>query len=152
MVVSGRYVSIGGTYRPFVAASVLSQSGVWTDIPFLVDSGADATFLDHSCIAHLGIDASSLPIKNDAGGVAGSLSYYEFPTRLRLEGEANEAKIFSGNIGILTVPGASDTSILGRDVLDHFVAIFDRQRNHVLLIAEPDDYQVLRLSVLKTGV
>ena len=146
MIISGRYVSIDGIYRPFVKASVLSPSGVWIDVPFLVDSGADATFLDHSCIAYLEIDVSSLPIKDNAGGVAGTLSYYEFPAQLRLEGEANEAKIFSGNIGILTVPGAPDTPILGRDVLDHFAAIFDRRRDWIMLIAEPDSYQVVRAS------
>jgi hypothetical protein len=76
-------------------------AGVWMDVPFRVDTGADATFLDYSCIAHLGVDVSSLPIKDDAGGVAGTLSYYEFPAQLRLEGETSKAKIFSGNIGIL---------------------------------------------------
>jgi hypothetical protein len=75
MLVNGRYVSIGGIYRPFVKASVLSPSGVWMDVPFLVDTGADATFLDHSCIAYLGVDVSSLPTKDDAGGVAGTVSY-----------------------------------------------------------------------------
>jgi len=146
MIVDGHYVSIGDIYRPFVIVSLLSPSGVWIDVPFLVDSGADATFLDHSCIAYLGIDVSSLPVKDDAGGVAGTLSYYEFPTQLRLEGEANETKIFSGNIGILTVPETSDTPILGRDVLDHFAAIFDRLRDRIILIAEPDGYQVVRAS------
>jgi len=146
MIVSGRYVSIDGVYRPFVVASLLSSSGAWVDVPFLVDSGADATFLDHSCLAYLGIDVSSLPVKDDAGGVAGSLSYYEFPARLRMEGESNEAKVFSGNIGILTAPEASDTPILGRDILDHFAAIFDRRRDRVLLVTEPDDYQILRPS------
>lgn len=146
MVVNGRYVSIGGIYRPFVIASVLSPSGMWIDVPFLVDSGADATFLDHSCINYLGIDISSLSVKDDAGGVAGPLSYYEFPTQLRLEGEAREAKTFSGNVGILIAPGVSDTPILGRDVLDCFAAIFDRRKGQILLIAEPDSYQVLKAS------
>ena len=146
MIVEGRYVSIDGIYRPFVIASVLSPSGVWIHVPFLVDTGADATFLDYSCIAYLGIDVSSLPLKDDAGGVAGTLAYYDFPAQLRLEGEPNEAKIFSGNIGILTVPGASDTPILGRDVLDHFAAVFDRRKDRILFIAEPDSYRVLRAS------
>jgi len=146
MLVNGRYVSIDGIHRPFVKASVLSPSGVWMDIPFLVDTGADATFLDYSCIAYLGIDVSSLPTKDDAGGVAGTLSYYEFPAQLRLEGETNEAKIFSGNIGILTAPEISDTPVLGRDVLDHFAAIFDRRQDRILLVAEPDGYRLLRAS------
>ena len=146
MIVNGRYVSIDGIYRPFVKASVLSPSGVWMDVPFLVDTGADATFLDYSCIAYLGIDVSSLPTKDDAGGVAGTLAYYEFPAQLRLEGEPNEAKIFFGNIGILTLPEAFDTPVLGRDVLDHFAAIFDRRKDRILLVAEPDGYRVLRAS------
>ena len=49
MLVNGRYVSIDGIYRPFVNASVLSPSGVWMDVPFLVDTGADATFLAYRC-------------------------------------------------------------------------------------------------------
>jgi hypothetical protein len=146
MIASGYYVSIEGTHRPFIIASVLSPAGVWLDVPFLIDTGADATFLDHGCIEYLGIDVSSLPIKDDAGGVAGTLSYYEFSTQLRLEGETDEARIFAGHIGILTFPEASDTPILGRDVLDHFVAIFDRQKGRILFIAEPDSYQVLRAS------
>jgi len=143
MIVKGRYVNVAGFHRPFVALSLLSSSGAWVAIPFLVDSGADATFLDHSCIDYLGIDVSSLPIKDDAGGVSSQLSYYEFPVQLRLEGESGAAKVFAGSIGILTDPAASDTPILGRDVLDHFAIIFDRRRNLVLLITEPDDYQVV---------
>lgn len=123
---------------------MLSPSGAWIGIPFLVNSGADATFLDYSCVDYLGIDVSSLPIRDDAGGVSSQLSYYELSVQLRLEGEAGAAKVFSGSIGILTDPAASDTPILGRDVLDHFAAIFDRRRDLVLLIAEPDDYQVVQ--------
>jgi hypothetical protein len=68
MIVRGRYVNISGSHRPFVALSVLSPSGAWIGIPFLVDSGADATFLDYSCVDYLGIDVSSLPIRDDVGG------------------------------------------------------------------------------------
>jgi len=44
MIVRGRYVARGGIYRPFVALRVRSASGNWVPIPFLIDTGADATF------------------------------------------------------------------------------------------------------------
>jgi len=99
MIVNGRYVSIDGIYCPFVKVSVLSPLGMWIDIPFLIDTGADATFLDHSCINYLGIDVSSLPVKDDAGGVTGVLSYYEFSLGCAWKGRQTKRKSFPVTLG-----------------------------------------------------
>jgi hypothetical protein len=144
MIVRGRYVARGGIYRPFVVLRVRSASGSWVPIPFLIDTGADATFLNHACVAHLDLDVSPLPLKSDASGVSGGFLYYETHIWLRLEAETGEARVFAGNLGVMADPVTSDVPVLGRDVLNQFAAIFDYKRNEILLIAEPDDYRVGR--------
>jgi hypothetical protein len=47
-----------------------------------------------------------------------------------------------GDIWAFTDPAASDMSILGRDVLDHFDVIVSRRNNEVLLLATNHQYQI----------
>ena len=55
-----------------------------------------------------------------------------------------QRRLFGGEINVFLDPHAARFPILGRDVLDSFVVIFDRAENQVLLIDKPDGYKVVR--------
>jgi len=67
MIICGRYEKVGRIYRPYIAASVLSTKGKWVQYLFLIDTGADATFLHYGSIEDLGIDITQIEVKDDVG-------------------------------------------------------------------------------------
>lgn len=141
MIFRGVYDDIDGIHRPYITVHVRSAQGIWIPFPFLIDSGADATFLDASCIQQMGA-TSDTASEQTASGIGGKAAHVQFSTVLRFESPEG-TKTFGGTIGVFTNLEASDTPVLGRDVLDHFRLIFDRGRNIVLLLAPPHDYDVV---------
>src|SRR5262249_17115985 len=135
MIFRGAYDDINGVRRPYITILVRSRDGVWVPLPFLIDSGADATFLDASCLQQIGSDSGAVA-EQTASGVGGKVVHTPLVTALRFASE-DGTKTFSGTIGVFTDPEACDTPVLGRDVLDHFRVIFDRNRNSILLLAAP---------------
>ena len=58
MIIYGEYIEIAGIYRPFVRALIKTAKEDYLPLSFLVDSGADGTFLPYRIINKLGIDMS----------------------------------------------------------------------------------------------
>lgn len=143
MIFRGKYLTSQDVSRPYIAIEVKSATDSWIVLPFLVDTGADATFLDHSCLQQLSIDLPGTTMQTEVTGVGGNTPFIEFSTQLRFRSETQENKIFVGTIGIFTDPGACDTPVLGRDVLDAFKTIVDRERDQILLLSPPHDYRVV---------
>jgi len=141
MVFRGAYDNITGVRRPYISVFVRSSSGVWVPLPFLIDSGADATLLDASCLQQMGTDLGTVS-EQTASGVGGKAPHVQFATALRFESEEG-TKTFTGTVGVFTNPAACDTPVLGRDMLDNFRLIFDRGRNSILLLSPPHDYEVI---------
>jgi hypothetical protein len=81
-------------------------------------------------------------VEQTASGVGGKVVHTQLVTALRFASE-DGTKTFSGTTSVFTDPDACDTPVLGRDVLDSFRVIFDRNRNSVLLLSTPHDYEVL---------
>ena len=144
MIFHGRYRFNYGAYRPFITAYVLSTDRQWVKCSFLVDTGADETFLHHRGIDLLGLETKGLDVKDDVGGIGGyGVPYFEFDTEIKLV-SPTESWIFTGKANVFLDPHATDVPILGRDVLDRFAVIFDRAREDVILISEPDGYEVCK--------
>lgn len=141
MIFRGAYDDIDGIRRPYITIRVRSAEGMWIPLPFLIDSGADATFFDASCLQQIGA-TSGTASERTASGIGGKASHVQFSTILRFESPEG-TRTFGGTVGVFTDPEASDTPVLGRDVLDHFRLIFDRGRNVILLLASPHDYDVV---------
>jgi hypothetical protein len=59
MIFRGRYRYNKGAYRPFITLYISSNEGEWKKQSFLIDSGADETFLHSRSIQFLGIDTSA---------------------------------------------------------------------------------------------
>lgn len=141
MIFRGAYDDIDGIHRPYITVRLRSADGMWIPLPFLIDSGADATFLDASCLQQIGATLGATS-EQSASGIGGKAAHLQFSTALRFE-SSEGTKTFSGTVGVFTNAEASDTPVLGRDVLDHFRLIFDRGRNVILLLAPPHDYDVV---------
>ena len=142
MIFYGRYRENYGAHRPFITAYILSPEGQWIQYSFLVDTGADETFLHYRSIKILGIDTSRLEIRDDVGGVGGyGIPYFQFNTQIKLI-SSSDTKVFGGTVNIFLDPHASEVPLLGRDVLDDFAVIFDRRKNKVILVDDPDTYRI----------
>jgi hypothetical protein len=62
---------------------VLSSKHKWHCFPFLIDTGADETFLPYTSIEKLNIDTSKVEIRDDVGGVGGyGVPYFKYETEL----------------------------------------------------------------------
>lgn len=142
MIFRGRYENDAGTPRPYISADILSPQSDWVTIDFLVDTGADETFLDFSLIKRLKLETDGIDVKDDVGGVGGSgVPYFQIDSTLKLFSPEG-TKIFKGNINIFLDPHSSEVPLLGRDVLDNFVVIFDRRQKSVLLLDEEERYMI----------
>lgn len=145
MICYGSYRINQGAFRPFIRAWVLSAHNQWTRMSFLIDTGADETFLHQRSIQILKIDTSNLTVMTDVAGVGGSgIPYFRWKTKVKLASLEGEGRLFGGEVNLFLDPHASRIPILGRDVLDNFSIIFDRKRNVVIFIELPDDYSISR--------
>ena len=142
MILHGRYENEAGILRPYISGFVYSSRRVWLEYAFLVDSGADVTFLHYGSLDELAIDTSNLEVYDDVGGVGGKdVPYIKFSSKLQfISGE--DVKVFKGDINIFLDPHATDVPLLGRDVLDHFAVLLDCRRSQVLLLDEMAKYRV----------
>jgi hypothetical protein len=76
-------------------------------------------------------------------GIGGASDFVVVATTLELTREDGVPVRVSGTFAAFTDPTATDLSILGRDVLEHFDVIVSRRRNQVLLLAGNHRYQVI---------
>lgn len=143
MIFYGRYRFNAGAYRPSLTAYVLSTDGRWVKHSFLLDTGADVTFLPQRSIAMLAINTARVVVKDDVGGIGGQgVPYFEYRTQLRLI-SPTEVRVLEGILKVFLDPHATEVPLLGRDVLDSFTCIFDRVQGRVLLLDPPDGYELV---------
>jgi len=145
MIFWGRYERINGIYRPYILAFVQSNKGEWVQYPFLIDTGADETFLPYETVQDLDLDLTGIEVKDDVGGIgAQNVPYFKFKSGLKII-YGDSVRIFKGEINVFLDPHASDVPLLGRDVLDNFVVIFDRIKERILLLDEEEEYLIKSL-------
>lgn len=147
MIVVGHYREAypGGNRTPFVDVDVQSATGQWITVRFLIDLGADATFLPASYIQTLQVNPATTPVRSDVSGVGSSnLSTLRFLTQVRLIGEADEV-IGTMEIGLFLDPAVLDFPLLGRDLLNLFTLVCDEGQNLVYLLNGQDRQRALNL-------
>ena len=114
MVFRGVYDNINGIHRPYIAILVRSRDGVWVPLPFLIDSGADAAFLDASCLQQMGGRSRSSWLSKPPAVSEGRLPMCNLP--LPYDSSRDEgSKTFTGVVGVFTDPATWDTPVPGRD-------------------------------------
>ena len=110
---------------------------------FLVDTGAAQTVLGSAFVSvlqsHL-IPSAGVHLTSAAGEVK---SLYA-AIRLRLIDITDRRINFNLNCAVLTDPAQANTHLLGRDILDYFALICDREAGLVALLRSPHTYTLTR--------
>lgn len=144
MRVDGQWIECDdGESRPIVRADVLGGDGVWRAGEFLVDTGADRTVLSGNALAAAQLE----PIDTDrhVGGIGGAVESVIVRTTLRLTRDDGVMLALRGEYAAFVRFEELEMSILGRDILNMFSLIVDRQNNLVTIIRDKHSYIVQKL-------
>ena len=131
-----------GTTRPIVQAKVQTAAGTLQGVAFLLDSGADRTVFSAGLLRELGLTAVPAGAGVSLEGVGGGCGFVVVRTLLQMTCDDGGVANMRGDFAAFTELSATDISILGRDILNHFDVILSRQRDEVLLLAQKHRYRV----------
>lgn len=146
MIFKGRYsqTNWNNPLAPFVKASIRTANEKWIDVSFLIDLGADGTYLPSEYAKKLGIQLDEARMENDVTGVGGQrVEYIPFITQLKFESNGGWRTI-NLSIGVFTQEESLDIPVLGRDVMNFFTLLCDLKANLVWLIDDSDRMKLLR--------
>lgn len=131
-----------GVTRPALRAKVQAADGAYHVDVFLVDSCADRTVFSENLLSRLGFPMTPAPESMILQGISGTCGFVVVETVVELTRDDAGPIHMRGEFAAFTDPTATDLSILGRDVLNHFDVILSRRRNEVLLLAPTHEYRV----------
>jgi hypothetical protein len=144
MVIVGKWiVANDGITCPMVLVRVPGADGSLTEERFLVDTAADRTALSADLLKKLQLPGKHAATGVSLQGIGGASPFVVVTTALEFRREEGGVARVRGEFAAFTDPAATDLSILGRDVLDHFDVITSRRQNAVLLLAGNHQYQVV---------
>lgn len=143
MLIAGEWqVGDDGVTRPTVRAHVFGADGRPVTDDFLIDSGADRTVLSAALMSRLRLPARSAQPGLALSGIGGESAFVMVTTVLELLRDDGAPVRVRGEFAGFTDPTATDLSILGRDVLDHFDVLISRRRNEIWLLAPRHGYRI----------
>jgi predicted aspartyl protease len=139
-MIRGYFAGPAGRRRPFIEARVaISPAGPRIDLEFLLDTGADRTYLQRRAAERLGIDLEALPTRRSRGvggtapaalvGAVLTLGSRHFQIMLRVLMDHDPLQEASQ-------PGVP--SVIGGDILAHFGLYIEERRGLVLLLEPPE--------------
>jgi hypothetical protein len=131
--------------RPAIRALVQAVDGSLQRGLFLIDSCADRTVLGSGLSDTLGFPNTPAPEGMILKGISGVCEFVVVKPVIELSCDDGGRANMRGEFAAFTDPSATDLSILGRDILDHFDVILSRRRDEVLLLALDHQYRVLTL-------
>ena len=130
-----------GLLRPVATAEIRGEDGTWHEISLLIDTGADETFLTSDVLHLLGLEPE--PAEGvRAEGVGGLAPLVVLSTTIRLPRPIGPPMSFNGRFNAFTSPGPLELSYLGRDILNIFAVIIDKQGDTVCLIRDRHHYTI----------
>ena len=131
-----------GIIRPVIRGEIRSRDHSWLRADFLVDSGADRTVFSAETMAKLQLQ----PIESTdrLSGVGGKADSVVVATQIRFDDSEGGKAVFNGNYAGFTSLDALDMSVLGRDILNLFSLIVDRQGDTICLLGQPHRYTIER--------
>jgi hypothetical protein len=133
-----------GITRPTVRAKVYGKSGSLIADDFLIDTGADRTVFSAALWARLGLPASAAQPSFTLSGIGGVRTFVCVTTAVEFVRDDGGPARVRGEFAAFTDPVATDLSVLGRDVLDHFDLIISRRQNEISLLALRHQYRIER--------
>lgn len=131
-----------GIVRPMLTVDVIGPTGSTIEELFLVDSGADQTVFSAVLLTKLGGATAAAPSGVSISGIGGTQAYVKVHAVLNLPRVDGGIATIQANFAAFTDPRATDFSILGRDVMDHFDVIVSRRRDEISLLASPTRYAI----------
>jgi hypothetical protein len=158
--------TLNNPLAPFVETSIRATDGKWVKVFFLIDLGADGTYLPSEYLKKLGLQLDEAKSEYNVTGVGGQKAkYVPFTTQLRFRSNITR-RTFDLEIGIFTQEESLDIPVLrrensssflfdqtfsfrkrkslGRDVINFFTFLCDLKANLVWLIDEADRMKLLR--------
>jgi hypothetical protein len=130
-----------GMMRPIVRARV-EGDGIQVAENFLIDSGADRSVLSAVLVTRLQLPARSAPPGFTLSGIGGTSAFVLVTTVMEFIRDDGGMVRVRGEFAGFTDPTATDLSILGRDVLDHFDLVLSRRHSEILLLASKHQYRI----------
>ena len=121
------------TGRPYIDARIsIPELGIVDEIPFLIDSGADRTYLSAADAAYIGIDVSKLTNPISVAGVGGSSRAFQQRALLAFT-DGRTVSVFAVEMGIASPsePPRDAPSLLGRDILARWTLLLDQPRGRI---------------------
>ena len=129
-----------GTVRPVLLGEIQGVDGSWLKTRFLVDTGADRTAFSANVLESLELPTVT-PADNLAGiGSVAKSVVVTTAVRFSRGGKAH----FRGEYAGFTELEALDMCVLGRDVLNLFAVIVDRQGDTVSLLGQQHFYSIAK--------
>ena len=126
--------------RPTVTGVVqINEMGIECVVDFLVDTGADATCMHYPDVAVAGIDQDRLKevgVLREFGGIGGDAKYRQVSADITFEDTDRRSRTYA--IELLVADTSQETmgerpSLLGRDILDLHLMVYDPQRDRLTL-------------------
>jgi hypothetical protein len=126
-----------------LTANVVGLNEIAFSERFLVDSGADRTVFSGYLLQKLDLPTSPPPGGISLQGVSGEVPFVVVQSVLELVSDDHTPARFHGSFAAFTDPAATDFSVLGRDVLNHFHVIVSQPGSELLLLTGQHSYQVV---------
>ena len=133
-----------GVARPAVYAHVYGAAGQAHADYFLVETGAVRTVFSRAIAIRLQLPSIEPPAGAGLIGVGGRTEFEILATTIGLSHAGGGIARVRGEFAAFKDTAATDLSILGRDVLNHFDLIMSRRSNEVLLLAPNHQYRIVR--------
>ena len=130
-----------GIVRPIMRGTILDGNGLWQDIKFLLDTGADRTVISASVLEAL--NQKGVQPKDRIGGVGGLAESVDVTTQIRLVRDDGQWVTLRGTYAACLEHEILDISVLGRDILNLFAVIVDLAADRVVLLHGADRYSIL---------
>lgn len=126
--------------RPVIRGDIQMEDGSWLQVPFLVDTGADCTVFSAEILEALNLEP--IHTSDQLAGVGGTADSILVETQIRLTNDEGSKPLFKGRFSAFTDVNMIDMSILGRDILNIFSVIVDRQADTVCLLGHKHFYTI----------
>ena len=134
------YLCDDGMLRPVIRGELQAADGAWVNAPFLVDTGADRTVISAEISNALHLRPIDSPDR--LSGVGGMADSVVVETAIRFTRDGDGKAIFRGQFAAFIDPETLDMSVLGRDILNMFALIVDRQADTVCLLGQKHHYTI----------
>lgn len=129
-MIFGRFGDTSG--RPYIEGRfVLPSQSLFTNISFLMDTGADQTVIMPADAAKMGVDFDQITDRGRSAGVGGMVEDLMAPANLVFLGSSGKLYVYETPVRFMYPnPEIADLpSLLGRDIIDCWRTVYSPEDN-----------------------